>query len=396
MVRVRGQHVPQRGVVDHDVGVRAGGDRPLARVEAEHPRRGGRVHLDPPRERQFAVDHALVQQVHPVLDPRHPVRDLGEVAAAHLLLLLETERAVVGGHDAQVVGAQPAPQVRPVLLRPYRWRADVLRPLEVRQVQVVLGQVQVLGAGLGEDVPAVVAGLRHRGERLLGGQVDDVQRRAGDLGQPDGPRGGLPFQFGRPGPAVPPGVGVPAGQRLRDEHVDRDAVFRVHHDRRTAAGGPLHGLEDLAVGRVEHARIGHEHLEAGHALADQYVHLLERLLVDIGDDHVEPVVDAGLALGLGVPGVQRLAQRAALGLHGEVQQRGGAAPGGRAGPGLEVVGGERPAERHVQVGMHVDAAGDDVLAGGVDGLVDGAGEGIGAGRVEQCRHGLAVDQHVGR
>src|SRR5579859_3217136 len=40
VMRLRGQHVPQRRVVDHDVGVRAGRDRALARVEAEHPSRG--------------------------------------------------------------------------------------------------------------------------------------------------------------------------------------------------------------------------------------------------------------------------------------------------------------------------------------------------------------------
>src|SRR5215468_5726561 len=48
----------------------------------------------------------------------------------------------------------------------------------------------------------------------------------GDLGKPDRPGGGLPFQFGWPGAAVPARVGAPAGQRLRDEHVDRDAVLR--------------------------------------------------------------------------------------------------------------------------------------------------------------------------
>ena len=46
-----------------------------------------------------------------VLDPGHAVGDLGEVPDAQLLLLLEAERAVVGRDDAQVVGAQPAPEV---------------------------------------------------------------------------------------------------------------------------------------------------------------------------------------------------------------------------------------------------------------------------------------------
>jgi len=39
-------------------------------------------------------------------------------------------------------------------------------------------------------------------------------------------------------------------------------------------------------------------------------------------------------------------------------------------PLLEVVGAGRPAERHVEVRMHVDPAGDDVLPARVDPLVD--------------------------
>ncbi len=64
------------------------------------------------------------------------------------------------------------------------------------------------------------------------------------------------------------------------------------------ARGALHGPQDLAVGGVEHARVGHEQLEARDALADERVHLLERRVVDVGDDHVEAVVDGAVALGL--------------------------------------------------------------------------------------------------
>jgi hypothetical protein len=45
------------------------------------------------------------------------------------------------------------------------------------------------------------------------------------------------------------------------------------------------------------------------------------------------------------------------------------------------------------VGVHVDRAGDDVLAGRVDGLV---GRQAGTGEVRPDRRdGLAVDEHVG-
>ena len=77
-----------------------------------------------------------------------------------------------------------------------------------------------------------------------------------------------------------------------------------------------------------------------------------------------------VARGLGVPGGQPVLDPLAVALHGEVDDRRGAAPGRRPGAGLEGVGGVGAAERQLHVGVGVDAAGDDVLAGGVDDLVD--------------------------
>ena len=70
---------------------------------------------------------------------------------------------------------------------------------------------------------------------------------------------------------------------------------------------------------------------------DAGVHLLQRRVVDVGDDHVEAVVDRAVAVRLGVPLVQSGQQRGALGLHREVDDRGGAAPRRGAGAGLERV-----------------------------------------------------------
>ena len=64
--------------------------------------------------------------------------------------------------------------------------------------------------------------------------------------------------------------------------------------------------------------------------------------------------------------IERLAQRRALGLDGEVDVRRRAAEGRRAVAGEEIVRGDGAAEGHVQVRMHVDAAGDDVLAARVN------------------------------
>ena len=97
------------------------------------------------------------------------------------------------------------------------------------------------------------------------------------------------------------GAVSPRGQRLLHEHVDGGAVLGVHHDQPAVAGRRLHGLQDLPVVGQEDARVGHEQLEAGDALADQLVHRLERVVVDVADDLVEAVVDRAVAAGLLVP-----------------------------------------------------------------------------------------------
>jgi hypothetical protein len=278
-----------------------------------------------------------------------------------------------------------------VLAGAQRRAAHVLGALEVQLGEVVGGEEEVLRAGLAEDRQPGVAGARQLGDGLAGGDVDDVQRgAAGDPGELDGAVGGLGLEQHLADLAVVARIRPARRQGLLDQHVDGDAVLGVHHDRAAVARRALHGPQDLAVVAVEDARVGHEELERGDALVDQQVHLLERGVGDVGEDHVEGVVDGTVARGLPLPGVEPLAQRAALRLHREVDDRGGAAPGGGPAAGLEGVGGEGPAEcrapAHVaivivvvrawaeaHVGVGVDAAGDDVLPGGVDDLVGGVG-----------------------
>lgn len=207
--------------------------------------------------------------------------------------------------------------------------------------------------------------------------------------------GGLGLQGDLADVAVVAGVGVPGGEGLFDQDVDRDAVLGVHHDQPAVAGGLLHGSQDLAVVAVEDSRIRHEQLEGRHAFGDEAVHLLERGRVDVREDHVEGVVDGAVAVGLGVPGVEPFAQGLAHALDGEVDDGGRAAPGGGAGAGLEGVGGVRSAERHLHVGVAVDAARDDVLARRVDPPVGAPALG-GVGSVGGERDDTAaLDEHVG-
>ena len=166
-------------------------------------------------------------------------------------------------------------------------------------------------------------------------------------------------------------IGV-AGLGVLGRHdVDRQAVLGVHEDQPAVLRGLLHRAEDRAVVAEEDARVGGEELEVGHALLDEGVHLGEGRIGDVRHDHVEAVVDRRLALGLGVPRVEALAQRLALALDGEVDDRRRPAEGRGAGAGLERVLGEGAAERQLHVGVHVDRAGDDPLARRVDRPVRG-------------------------
>ena len=119
------------------------------------------------------------------------------------------------------------------------------------------------------------------------------------------------------------------------------------------------------------------------------VHLGKRRIGHVRHDHVEAVVDRGLALGLGVPGVEALSQALALRLDREVDDRGRAAERRRAAAGLERVLGEGAPERQLHVGVHVDRAGNDPLARCVEGTV-----GFDLECLADERDALAVDEDV--
>ena len=100
---------------------------------------------------------------------------------------------------------------------------------------------------------------------------------------------------------------------------------------------------------------------------------------EVGDGHVEGVVDAGFAAGLFVPNGEGFAHGGALFLEGKVDDGGGATDGSGLRAGGVVVGGGGAAEGHVKMGVDVDAAGEDEevcrVDEGVVGWVDVGGYG---------------------
>src|SRR5439155_6056004 len=156
------------------------------------------------------------------------------------------------------------------------------------------------------------------------------------------------------------------GQSLLHDHVDGAAVFGVHADHRAGAAGHAQGFEDAAVIEHENAGIRHEELETGDAVADELFHFLKARIGKIGDDAMEAVVGDSFRGCLLHPCVECGAQRLAFVLDREVDESGGTAECGCAGAGLEIIRARSAAERHVQVCVDVNPAGEDVFAGHIE------------------------------
>ena len=243
--------------------------------------------------------------------------------------------------------------------------------LEPRLVERRVVDEQVLRAGLAPDVPALLARDRDRLDRLLAGDVDDVERRAGDARELDGAVRRLSLRLGRPRARVPDRLGVAGRDGLLDDDVDRIAVLRVNHHERARVGGGAHRLEERLVVDHDGALVGHEQLVGRDALVRQRRELLERAaLAQVGDADVEADVDHRFAaLDLLEVVLERLGEGRARRLHAEVDETGRASEGGGDRAGGEVVAGRRAAEEHLQVRVRVDRPGMHVFPGRVDDLV---------------------------
>src|SRR5215212_9940494 len=392
VVRLGGDLHLLLGVENDDVGVASDRDRALPGVHAEELGRVGGDELDEPAQRDTTLPHAeVMEHVQAILDPRPAVWDLGEVVPAQGLLAVPVERAVVGRDNGEDVRGERVPEVLLVLLRSRRRRVDVLGPLEVRLVQRRLVDKEVLGTGLAPGVPVVGARLRYRVYGLLAGDVDDVERRSRDAGELNRPVCRLTLRDRRTRCGVPLRLGLPLRKRLLDEDVDGVAVLGVNHHERPRLGRDLHCPEERLVVNHDRALVRHEELVARHPLIRRLLEVFERpAFLEVSDRQVEADVDHRLgAFDLLVPRRQRVREALARLLQTEVDVARRAAEGGRDRPRGEVVAGDRPAERHLHVGVRVDRARDDVLAARVDHLV-----GLHVERLPDEGDPLVLDEYV--
>src|ERR1700757_1287359 len=92
------------GIENYQVRVTAHCYRPLARVQPEKFGWSGRYQFDKTvRTESTAGDAAGVDQTHAVLNSRPTIWDFREIVAAHFFLFLKTKRAMIGGHNLQVI-----------------------------------------------------------------------------------------------------------------------------------------------------------------------------------------------------------------------------------------------------------------------------------------------------
>jgi len=159
-------------VPNDDIGVRAGNQGALARVQPKNTRRVGAVerhelvgghtpahHAMRPQHRQ-AVAHAgqAVGDECKVLAPQFLAGD-GDLAAfihdrAAAVII---KWAVIGGNGLDGAVLQALPQALIVQPRAHGRRADPLGA--IRAAQIILGEEQVLRAGLAHHLQAVLAGV---------------------------------------------------------------------------------------------------------------------------------------------------------------------------------------------------------------------------------------------
>ena len=126
----------------------------------------------------------------------------------------------------------------------------------------------MLDQRLAEDAHALLPGAADRLMRLLAGDVHDIERRAGHVGDHDGAVGRLALDLGRPRIGMRLRPVVAFGQQLLLQLRDDVAVLGMDQRQRAELGAALERRVHLVVVDHQRALVGHEVLERGDALVD--------------------------------------------------------------------------------------------------------------------------------
>ena len=195
----------------------------------------------------------------------------------------------------------------------------------------------MLDQRLAVDPFAFGAGAADRLVRLAAGDMHDVERRAGLIGQHDGAVGGLALDVGRTRQRVAFRSRHAFGEVELLQGGDEVAVLGVHKRQRAEFGAARERGEHLLVVDHQRALVGHEMFEAGHTMRDHGAHVLAHFVGPIGDAHVIGVV-GGREFGALVPGGDGVHQRLAAVGDAEVDHHRRAARQRRFRAGVVIVG----------------------------------------------------------
>ena len=187
----------------------------------------------------------------------------------------------------------------------------------------------------------------HRGVRRLSDPQDTAHR--------------LGLQIVRPGLGMACDGVFAHGFFLRHQRINDAAVLTMDAADAAADLQSFQSAVQVAV-RQHHGGIGHVHFEGGNAGGEHIVQFALDAGVPVVDGHMEAVITVAVRRFF-PPQFQTVLQRFSLVGAGEVDDGGGAAPQRRTAAAFKIVGSGGIAHVQVKVGMGVDEAGQQQLAG---------------------------------
>ena len=285
---------------------------------------------------------------------RHPIRD------------------VVGRHEVERPVGQTLPQRVAIGRGAQRWRDDEAGARDrIGVVVALLGQHEVVRAGLGRDANAGRLGTSDLVERRRRREVDDVDRRVRHPRERQRPGGRHGLDIARSRRRVVARRDVTTGQRRADGGVEQDRVLAMDLEHPAVAAHDPHRVEQASVGQPEVE--DHERLGGRDAGLDRRGQLGQRVVAMAADREAQPDIDRGVAVGGGAPfadtGQQRALGRGRRSRSRVVERQ----EGRRAAEGRRHRILEEPirlgVRRHPRMRVHVDDTGEDEQPGRVDDLV---------------------------
>ena len=207
---------------------------------------------------------------------------------------------VVGRHEVERPVGQALPQRVAIGGGAQRWRDDEAGARHrIGVVVPLLGQHEVVRAGLGRDANAGRLGTADLVERRGRREVDDVDRRVRHPRERQSPGGRHGLDIARSRRRVVARRDVATGQRRADGGVEQHRVLAVDLEHPAVAAHDPHRLEQASVGQAEVE--DHERLGCRHAGLDRRGQLGQRVVAMAADREAQPDIDRGVTVGGGAP-----------------------------------------------------------------------------------------------